>query len=150
MSQLANNRHAFHKYSIEEKFEAGLVLEGWEVKSIRAGRVQLRDSYVVVTSGELFLLNCHISPLSSRNTHTEAEPMRSRKVLLHAREVSRLIGKVQQDGYTLIPLSLYLKRGKIKTEIGLAKGKKLYDKRRSLRDKEWKREQQRLMKKIRQ
>ena len=146
---IAGNRHALHKYTIEERSEAGLVLEGWEVKSARAGRVQLRDSYLVVSRGELFMLNCHISPLESRSTHTQADPVRSRKVLMHAQEIRRLIGKVERAGYTLVPLSMYLKRGRIKVEIGLAKGKKSHDKRRSIKDKEWKREQERLMKSLR-
>ncbi len=146
---IAQNRHALHKYFVEDRFEAGLVLEGWEVKSVKAGRVQLRDSYVVVRNGELYMINCHISPLPARNTHSDAELTRSRKVLLHGMEIRRLIGKLQETGYTLIPLALYLKRGKIKAEMGLAKGKKLHDKRRSIRDKEWRREQARFMKRLR-
>lgn len=148
MKDLAGNRHALHNYFVEERIEGGLVLKGWEVKSIRAGRVQLRDSHVSVRRGELFMVNCHISPLVSASTHVEADPVRPRKLLLHARERARLVGKVQRAGYTLVPMSLYLKNGRVKAEIGLAKGKRRHDKRRAIRDREWARQQGRLMKRI--
>jgi len=145
-SNIAQNRAATHDYFIEERFEAGLVLQGWEVKSLRDGRAQLKESYVVLKNGEAFLLGAHISPLLSASTHIHPDPLRTRKLLLHARELSRLIGHVERKGYTLIPLSLYWKKGRAKLEIGLAKGKKLHDKRASEKDKDWQREKLRVMK----
>ncbi len=142
---IATNKKAFHDYFIEERFEAGLVLEGWEVKSLRAGRAQLKDSYVVIKGREAFLLNAHFSPLSTVSTHITADPTRSRKLLLHRLEIMRLIGKVQQQGYTLIPINLYWKNNRAKLEFGLAKGKKQHDKRESEKTRDWQREKQRLI-----
>jgi SsrA-binding protein len=142
---IVDNKKAFHDYFIEEKFEAGLVLEGWEVKSIRAARVQLKEAYVVVKSGEVFLIGCHISPLPTASTHIHPDPTRSRKLLLKAAEISKLIGKTERSGYTLVPLDLHYSKGRIKLQIGLAKGKKQHDKRAAEKDREWLREKQRLV-----
>jgi SsrA-binding protein len=146
---IADNKKAFHDYFIEERHEAGLVLEGWEVKAIRAGRANLKESYVVVKKGEVFLIGCHISPLPTASTHVYPDPTRTRKLLLHAAEISKLIGKVERAGYTLVPLDLHYAKGRIKLEIGLAKGKKQHDKRAAEKDREWKREQSQLMKQAR-
>ena len=143
---IALNRQATHDYFIEERFEAGLVLLGWEIKSLRAGRVQLKESYVVLKSGEAWLLGSHISPLSSASTHVIPDPVRTRKLLLHRGELSRLIGHVERKGYTLVPLALYWKKGRAKLEIGLVKGKKMHDKRAAEKDRDWEREKQRVMK----
>ena len=142
---IAQNKKAFHDYFIEERYEAGLALEGWEVKAIRAGRVQLQESYVVVKGAEVFLIGAHVSPLLTASTHIQPDPTRTRKLLLHAEEIRKLIGLVERAGYTLVPLDLHLKKGKIKLEIGLAKGKKQHDKREVEKEREWQREQQRLM-----
>jgi SsrA-binding protein len=142
---IVQNRKAFHDYFIEQRLEAGIALEGWEVKAIRAGRAQIKEAYVVVSNDEIFLIGCHISPLTSASTHVTPDPTRTRKLLLHAGEISRLIGSVEQDGYTLVPLDLHFKNGRIKLEIGLAKGKKQYDKRQDEKEKDWRREQQRLL-----
>ena len=142
---IARNKKAFHDYFIEEHFEAGLVLEGWEVKSLREGRAQLKESYVLIKDGEAFLFGCHISPLTSASTHVKTDPTRNRKLLLHRGELSRLIGSVERSGYTLVPLALYWKHGRVKADIGLAKGKKGYDKRATEKDRDWQREKQRLM-----
>ncbi|MCU0811599.1 MAG: SsrA-binding protein SmpB [Thiobacillaceae bacterium] len=142
---IVDNKKAFHDYFIEEKFEAGLVLEGWEVKSIRAARVQLKEAYVVVKNGEVFLIGCHISPLPTASTHIHPDPTRSRKLLLKAAEISKLIGKTERAGYTLVPLDLHYSKGRIKLQIGLAKGKKQHDKRAAEKDREWQREKQRLV-----
>ena len=142
---IADNRKAFHDYFIEERFEAGVMLEGWEVKSIRAGRAQLKESYVIIKDGEIWLLGCHISPLITASTHVKPDPVRTRKLLLHGREIAKLIGKVERAGYALVPLDLHFSKGRIKLEIGLAKGKKQYDKRATEKEREWNREKQRLM-----
>ena len=142
---IADNKKAFHDYFIEEKFEAGLVLEGWEVKAIRAGRVQLKEAYVVVKNGEVYLIGCHISPLPTASTHIHPDPTRSRKLLLHASEISKLIGKTERAGFTLVPLNMHFAKGRIKLDIGLAKGKKQHDKRAAEKDREWQREKQRLV-----
>lgn len=142
---IVQNKKAFHDYFIEQRFEAGLALQGWEVKAIRAGRVQIREAYVVVKDGELFLVGCHVSPLPTVSTHVQADPTRTRKLLLNAAEISRLIGSVERAGYTLVPLDLHYKGGRIKLEIGLARGKKQHDKRAAEREKAWRREQQRLL-----
>ena len=142
---IVENRKAFHDYFIEQRFEAGLALQGWEVKAIRAGRVQLKEAYVIVSSGEIFLIGCHISPLESTSTHFAVDPTRTRKLLLHAEEISRLIGSVERAGYALVPLNLHYKGGRIKLEVGLARGKRQYDKRESEKQKDWRRDQQRLM-----
>ncbi|HEX9625489.1 MAG TPA: SsrA-binding protein SmpB [Acidiferrobacterales bacterium] len=145
-ANIAQNKKAWHDYFIEQKFEAGLALEGWEVKSLRAGRAQLKESYVVVENAEVWLIGAHISPLASASTHVRPDPTRKRKLLLHAEEIGKLIGAVERKGYTLVPLSLYWKRGKAKLEIGLAKGKQQHDKRAALKDRERAREAERAMK----
>ncbi|QOJ24116.1 MAG: SsrA-binding protein SmpB [Gammaproteobacteria bacterium] len=142
---IVQNKKAFHDYFIEEKYETGMVLEGWEVKAIRDGRVQLKEAYVIIRNGELYLIGSHISPLMTASTHIHPDPVRTRKLLLHAEEIRRLIGKVERAGYTLIPLDMHYKAGRIKLEIGLAKGKKQHDKRESEKQKEWERTKQRLM-----
>jgi len=142
---IVENRKAFHDYFIEERFEAGLALEGWEVKSIRAGRAQLKEAYVVVKNGELLLIGAHISPLATASTHVQADPTRTRKLLMHREEINRLVGKVERAGFTLTPIDLHYKSGRIKLEIGLAKGKKQHDKRATIREREWTREQQRAL-----
>ncbi|MBU2641483.1 MAG: SsrA-binding protein SmpB [Thiobacillus sp.] len=142
---IADNKKAFHDYFIEEKFEAGLVLEGWEVKAIRANRVQLKEAYVVVKNGSVYLIGCHISPLLSASTHILPDPTRSRKLLLHASEINKLIGKTERAGFTLVPLNMHFSKGRIKLDIGLAKGKKQHDKRATEKDREWEREKQRLV-----
>ncbi|MBI1745721.1 MAG: SsrA-binding protein SmpB [Acidobacteria bacterium] len=133
------NKKAFHNYTISDKFEAGIVLQGTEVKSIRIGRINLKDSYATVKGEEIWLLNCHISPYTHGNRENH-EPTRTRKLLLHKREISRLIGKVAERGFTLVPLRVYLKKGLVKVELGLAKGKKLYDKREAEQRKDIERE----------
>ncbi len=142
---ITENRKAFHDYFVEERFEAGMVLEGWEVKAIRAGRVQINDAYVIVRDGALWLIGAHISPLLTASTHVHPDPVRTRKLLLRAEEVRRLIGKVEQRGYSLIPLDLHFSKGRVKAQIALAKGKLKHDKRASEREKEWQREKQRLL-----
>ncbi|MHB1174032.1 MAG: SsrA-binding protein SmpB [Sulfuriferula sp.] len=142
---IAQNKKAFHEYFVEDKYEAGLMLAGWEVKAIRASRVQLKEAYVVIKNGEVFLIGAHISPLATASTHVHPDATRSRKLLLHAEEISKLIGKVERAGYTLVPLDLHYKRGRIKLEIGLAKGKKQHDKRQSAKERETDREVQRAM-----
>lgn len=144
---IATNRKATHEFFIEERFEAGLVLEGWEVKSLRAGRVQLDQSYVIIKKAEAFLFGAQITPLQTASTHINPDPLRSRKLLLKARELSKLIGSVERKGYTLVPLNLYWKNNRVKLEIGLAKGKKLHDKRASEKERDWARQKQRLLKK---
>lgn len=143
---IIDNKKAFHDYFIEERFEAGMVLEGWEVKSIRAGRVQLKEAYVIVRSGEVFLFGAHISPLPTASTHITPDPARTRKLLLNGDEIKKLIGKVERAGYTLVPLNLHYTKGRIKCEIGLAKGKKQHDKRESEKQRDWQREQQAILK----
>ncbi len=142
---IVQNRKAFHDYFIEQRFEAGLVLEGWEVKAIRAGRAQIKEAYVIVRNGELVLIGSHISPLPAASTHFLPDPTRTRKLLLHGAEIERLIGSVERAGYTLVPLDLHYKNGRVKLEIGLAKGKKQHDKREAQKDREWRRQQQRLL-----
>lgn len=142
---IVQNRKAFHDYFIEDRFEAGIVLEGWEVKSIRAGRAQLGDAYVVVKDAALWLVGAHVSPLPTVSTHFTPDPTRSRKLLMHAEEIRRLIGKVEQRGYTLVPLDMHYGKGRIKLEIALARGKLKHDKRASEREREWQRDKQRLL-----
>ena len=142
---IIENRKAFHDFFIEERHEAGIILEGWEVKAIRAGRSNIKEAYVIVRNEELFLFGMHISPLPSASTHVHADPVRTRKLLMHKKEISRLIGKVERAGYTLVPLNLHFLKGRIKLEIGLAKGKKQHDKREDEKKKDWDREKQRLM-----
>ncbi|MGB6056552.1 MAG: SsrA-binding protein SmpB [Burkholderiaceae bacterium] len=143
---IVDNRKAFHDYFIEERYEAGIVLEGWEVKAIRAGRVQLKEAYVVVRNGEVFLFGAHISALLSASSHVHPEALRTRKLLLHAEEIKKLIGKVERAGYTLVPLNLHYVRGRVKCEIGLAKGKKQHDKRETEKKRDSQREIEKAMK----
>ncbi len=142
---IIENRKASHDYFIEERHEAGLVLEGWEVKAIRAGRAQLKEAYVVILDGELALIGSHISPLATASTHINPDPVRTRKLLMHEAEISKLVGQVERAGYTLVPLDLHYTRGRIKLAVGLAKGKKQHDKRDTEREREWQREKQRIM-----
>lgn len=144
---IVENKKAFHDYFVEERYEAGLVLEGWEVKAIRAGRVHLKEAYVVLKTAEPFVIGMHITPLNSASTHVHADPTRSRKLLLNAEEIRKLIGKVEQKGYTLVPLDLHYVKGRVKLAIGLAKGKKQHDKREVEKERDWQREQQRLLRK---
>jgi len=143
---IAQNKKAGFDYTIEERFEGGLVLAGWEVKSIRAGQVHLKEAYVIVRGEELWLLNAHITPLATASTHVQPDPTRTRKLLLHAAEIRKLIGKVERAGYSLVPLDLHFKGGRIKLAFGLAKGKRQFEKRKSEQDKDWKRQQGRLLK----
>ena len=145
-STIALNKKAKHEYHIEQRLEAGLVLEGWEVKGLRAGRVQLKEAYVKILHGEGFLVGCHVSPLPSASTHIDPDPTRTRKLLLKRTELSRLIGQTERAGYTLVPLAMYWKQGRAKLEIGLAKGKKLHDKRADAKDRDWQREKERIFK----
>ena len=146
---IVQNKQAFHEYFIEERHEAGLVLEGWEVKAIRAGRANLKEAYVTVKDGALYLFGSHISPLASASTHILPDPTRTRKLLLHEAEISKLIVKVQRAGYTIMPLDLHFKNGRIKLNIGLAKGKKQHDKRATEKERDSRREAQQAMKKER-
>ena len=143
---IIDNRKAYHDYFIEEKYEAGLVLEGWEVKAIRAGRANVKEAYVIIRGEEIFILGMHITALAAASTHIHADPVRTRKLLLHASEISKLIGKVERAGYTLVPLDLHYTKGRIKALIGLAKGKKQYDKREDEKQRDWARDKARLMK----
>jgi len=143
---IALNRKARHDFSIEANFEAGLALTGWEVKSLRAGRVQLSESYVLIKNDELWWFGGLITPLISASTHVKADPTRTRKLLMHRTEIDRLIGQVERKGYTLVPLALYWKNGHVKLDIGLAKGKKAHDKRASEKGRDWKREKERILK----
>jgi SsrA-binding protein len=143
---IVQNKKAFHDYFIEERHEAGLVLQGWEVKAIRAGRAAIKEGYVVIRGAELFLIGAHITPLAEASTHVLPDPTRTRKLLLHGAEIAKLIGKVERSGYTLLPLDFHFKQGYIKIEIGLAKGKKQHDKRDVAKEKDWLREKDRLMK----
>ncbi len=145
-AQIAQNRKARHDYFIEARYEAGLALTGWEVKSLRAGRTQLKEGYVVIEGGEAFLVGAHFSPLTSASTHVRPDPTRPRKLLLHREEINKLIGAVERRGYTLVPLSLYWKKGRAKLEVGLARGKQLHDKRADLRVRESEREMERALK----
>ena len=142
---IAENRKARHEYFIEERFEAGISLAGWEVKSMRAGRAQLAESYVIVRGGEAFLSGAHITPLNSASTHVITDPVRTRKLLLHRAEIDRLVGAVERAGYTLVPLELYWKAGRAKLKVGLAKGKKQHDKRATEKDRDWQRDKARVM-----
>jgi SsrA-binding protein len=142
---IVDNRKAFHDYFIEERFEAGLVLEGWEVKAIRAGRAQIKEAYVMLRGEEAFIIGMHVSALPTASKHVHPDPTRTRKLLLHGAELAKLIGKVEQRGYTLVPLNLHFAKGRIKADIGLAKGKKQHDKREAEKERDWQREKQRLM-----
>ncbi|MBC3935477.1 SsrA-binding protein SmpB [Undibacterium sp. CY7W] len=143
---IADNRKAFHDYFIEEQYEAGVVLQGWEVKAIRAGRLQLKEAYVIVRDSEIYLFGAHIGALPTASTHIHPDSVRTRKLLLHAAEISKLIGKVERSGYTMVPLNMHFSKGRIKCQIGLAKGKKQHDKRDSEKERDWQREQQKIMK----
>lgn len=145
-STIALNRKARHDFFIEDRFEAGLALQGWEVKSLRDGRAQLSESYVLLRDGEAWLFGAHVTPLPTASTHIRPDPTRTHKLLLQRAEINRLIGAVERKGYTLVPLALYWKRGRAKLEIGLAKGKKEYDKRASDKDRDWQRERSRILK----
>lgn len=145
-STIAQNKKAGHDYHIEQRFEAGMALEGWEVKSLRSGRVQLKEGYVKIMNAEAYLLGAHISALNSASTHVNPLATRDRKLLLHRGEINRLIGLTERAGYTLVPTSMYWKRGRAKLEIGLAKGKKMHDKRASEKDKDWQREKEQIFK----
>jgi len=146
---IVQNKKAFHDYFVEDRYEAGIVLEGWEVKAIRAGRANLKEAYVTVKDGALYLFGSHISPLAAASTHIIPDPVRTRKLLLHAAEIDKLIGKVQRAGYTLMPLDMHYKGGRVKLDIGLAKGKKQHDKRATEKEREGQREAQQAMKKSR-
>jgi len=142
---IVENRKAFHDYFIEERYEAGIALEGWEVKAIRAGRAQIAEGYVMVRGEEIFLIGANITPLPTVSTHFTPDPRRSRKLLLHGDEIKRLVGKVEQRGYTLVPLNLHYAKGRIKLEVGLGRGKLKADKRAAEREKDWNREKQRIL-----
>jgi SsrA-binding protein len=142
---IIDNRKAFFDYFIEDRYEAGLVLEGWEVKALRAGRGQIKEGYVTIRDDELFLIGAHISPLPEASTHINPDPVRTRKLLLHRDEISKLISKVEQRGHTLVPLNFHYKAGRVKCEIGLAKGKKMHDKRETEKKRDWEREKARIM-----
>ena len=146
VTRIADNKKAMFNYHIEERFEAGMVLEGWEVKSIREGKVQLTDGYVVIRNGEVFIIGCQINPLGTASTHITPDKVRTKKLLMHKAEIKRLMGKVEQKGFTLVPLNMHWKAGKVKCEIGLAKGKGEHDKRDTIKDREGKREVERAMK----
>jgi SsrA-binding protein len=142
---ITDNKKAFHDYFIEDRFEAGLMLEGWEVKAIRAGRAQIREGYVLIKGGELFLIGAHMTPLISTSSHVHPDPVRTRKLLMHKNEISKLIGKVERAGYALVPLDLHFTRGRVKLSIGLAKGKKQHDKRDTEKQRDWDREKGQIM-----
>ena len=142
---IIQNKKAFHDYFIEDKYEAGIVLEGWEVKAIRDGRVNINEAYVIIQRGEIYLLGCHITPMGNASTHINPDNIRTRKLLLKGGEIVKLIGKVERSGYTLVPLDMHYKKGYVKCEIGLAKGKKQYDKRAVEKDKDWERQKGRIM-----
>lgn len=143
--QIAQNKRARHEYHIDERFEAGIALQGWEVKSLRAGRVNLGDAYAIVKGGEIFLFGASIVPLISASTHVVADDRRTRKLLLHREEIDKLIGAIERKGYTLVPLSMYWKRNRVKIDLGLARGKREHDKRDSEKERDWNREKQRTM-----
>ena len=145
-SRIAENKKAAFNYFFEERHEAGMVLQGWEIKAIRNGKVQLTDGYIHIRDGEMFLIGCQINPLRSASTHTSTVPDRTKKLLMHKDEIRRLMGKVDQKGYTLVPINLHWKNGRVKCEVALAKGKAEYDKRDTIKDREGKREVERAMK----
>jgi len=145
-STIALNKKSRHDFTLEDRFEAGLELQGWEVKSLREGRIQLRDSYVILKGGEAWLLGAVISPLPTVSTHIQPEPQRTRKLLLHREELNKLIGAVERKGYSLIPTAMYWKKGRAKLEIALAKGKQSHDKRAAIKERDWQRDKQRIIK----
>ena len=142
---IIQNKKAYHGYFVEDKYEAGIVLEGWEVKAIRDNRVNIKEAYVIIQKGEIYLLGCHITPLGSASTHINPDNIRTRKLLLNHDEIVKLIGKVERSGFTLVPLDMHFSKGKIKCEIGLAKGKKQYDKRQAEKEKDWNREKKQIL-----
>ena len=142
---IIQNKKANHDYFVEDKYEAGIVLEGWEVKAIRDNRVNIKEAYVIIQKGEIYLLGCHITPLGSASTHINPDNIRTRKLLLNNDEIAKLIGKVERSGFTLVPLDMHFSKGKIKCEIGLAKGKKQYDKRNAEKERDWERDKARIM-----
>ena len=142
---IAQNKKAFFDYFIEEKFETGIVLEGWEVKAIRDNRINLKEAYVIIQRGEIYLIGCHVTPLGVASTHVRPDAIRTRKLLLHKEEIVKLIGKVERAGYTLVPLDMHFTKGRIKLQIGLAKGKKQHDKRDTEKERDWEREKGRIM-----
>lgn len=142
---IIQNKKAFHDYFIEEKYEAGIALEGWEVKAIRDNRVNIKESYVIIQKGEIYLLGCHINPLGTLSTHINPDNVRTRKLLLNRGEIDKLIGKVERAGYTLVPIDMHFLNGRIKVQIGLAKGKKQYDKRHAEKERDWQREKEKIM-----
>jgi SsrA-binding protein len=142
---IIQNKKAYHDYFIEEKYEAGIVLEGWEVKAIRDNRINIKEAYVIIQKGEIYLLGCHITPLGAASTHIRPDVIRTRKLLLKGQEIVKLIGKVERSGFTLVPLDLHFSKGKIKVQIGLAKGKKQFDKRQTEKEKDWQREKERIL-----
>jgi SsrA-binding protein len=144
--KIVDNKKAFHDYFIEDRFEAGVMLHGWEVKAIRAGRVQLKEAYVIASNGEIFLFGAHVSALQSASSHVHPEALRTRKLLLHTAEINKLISKVEQSGFTMVPIDLHWVQGRVKCQIALAKGKKQYDKRNVEKDRDWQREHQQIMK----
>jgi SsrA-binding protein len=142
---IAQNKKAFHDFFIEEKYEAGIVLEGWEVKAIRDNRANIKEAYVIIQRGEVYLIGCHVTPLGAASSHIRPDAIRTRKLLLHNEEIAKLIGKVERAGYTLVPLDLHFKDGRVKVQIGLAKGKKQYDKRDAEKERDWERERGRIV-----
>ena len=142
---IIQNKKAYHDYFVEDKYEAGIVLEGWEVKAIRDNRGYIKEAYVIIQKGEIYLLGCHITPLGSASTHINPDNIRTRKLLLNHDEIAKLIGKVERSGFTLVPLDMHFSKGKIKCEIGLAKGKKQYDKRQAEKEKDWNREKKQIL-----
>ena len=142
---IVQNKKAFHDYFIEEKYEAGIVLEGWEVKAIRDNRTNLKEAYVIIQRGEIYLIGCHITPMGAASTHIRPDAIRTRNLLLHNEEIAKLIGKVERSGYTLVPIDMHFKGGRIKIQIGLAKGKKQYDKRNAEKERDWERDKARIM-----
>ena len=142
---IAQNKKAFHDFFIEEKYEAGIVLEGWEVKAIRDNRANIKEAYVIIQRGEVYLIGCHVTPLGAASTHIRPDAIRTRKLLLHNEEIAKLIGKVERAGYTLVPLDLHFKDGRVKVQMGLAKGKKQYDKRDAEKERDWERERGRIV-----
>ena len=142
---IITNKKAFHDYFIEEKYEAGIVLEGWEVKAIRENRINIKESYVIIQRGEIYILGCHITPLGAASTHIRPDAIRTRKLLLKGQEIVKLIGKVERSGFTLVPIDFHFSKGKVKVQVGLAKGKKQYDKRHTEKEKDWQREKERIL-----
>ena len=142
---IAQNKKAFFDYFIEDKYEAGVVLEGWEVKAIRENRVNIKEAYVIIQRGEIYIIGCHVTPLGAASTHIRPDAIRTRKLLLHSEEILKLIAKVERAGYTIVPLDMHFSKGRVKVQIGLAKGKKQHDKRDAEKERDWEREKGRIM-----